>query len=316
MKVRKCSQCWLPREQQKTLCKKCIQVNQEKEFAHALESLLKQEPLDKTSLEASLTPKQLSQLLLHALANQHPFASSLKEEKPDYWHHLLRDIRFHKEPHSLTCKAFRRLLDQNLFHEIIIPEECFECMYTCITRGYTDYCNLAIGHLFYGDKGKLITLFERHLKSNGGRESLLNYINFMLWISNSQEYMTPTASRRVIDCLTEAVHVHHPTNKQWILEELVQRPENWQFFLSSPPLLPGNYTETMFDLFTEFEVWWNFWQRVNTSVRKKIEFRCLAFKDELMITAWQPERVRDWCLDTEDLVHVNRFFSRRVADEI
>jgi hypothetical protein len=315
-KIRKCSQCWLPREEKSDLCKKCVALAQEKTFSDALIAIFKKAPLDRPSLEAILTPKQLSQLLLNALAKGHPFASVLKERKPGYWGHVLREIRFHKEPHSTTCQALRRLLDQDLFHEIVIPEECLECMYSCVTKAYADYSNLAIGHLFYSDKDKLTTIFERHLRTKGGRESLLNYINFMLWISNSQEYMTPTASKRVIDVLTEAVHVHHPSNKQWILEELVQRPENWQFFLSSPSMIPGNYTETMFDTFTDFEVWWNFWQRVNTSVRKKLEFRYLALKDELLAVAWDVERVRDWCLDIEDLTHVNRFFARRVANQV
>lgn len=308
MKVLKCSQCWLPREANTSVCRKCQTNSSEKLFRESLSKLSLQKPLDYSLLKKSLTKKQVNSLILEAIVRNHPLQENVKL----VWQDILHEIRFHKEPHSTTCKAFRNLLDKELFHEILIPEECCECMYTCVTKAYSLYSNLAIGHLFYSDKEKLITIFQRHLKTKGGRESLLNYINFMLWISNSQEHMTPTASRRVIDMLLEAVDIHHPTSKDWILEELVMRPENYQFFLSSPPCIPGNYTETMFDYFTDFDVWWNFWQRVNTSIRKKIEFRDVALKGELFPVTWEAERIRDWCLDIETLSSVNTHFSRRL----
>jgi hypothetical protein len=310
MKVLKCSECWLPREKGNSFCKKCTNTKQSDAFITALKDILLNKPLQLSSLQETLSSKDLAFVLLHALTKSHPLANEIKNAS--VWPDVVKEIRFHTKPNSMTCSAFRTLMDKGLYQEIAIPEECCECMYTAVTRGYSSYCNLAIGHLFYSDKEKLIQLFKRYLQSNGGRNSLLNYINFMLWISNSTEFMTPVASRRVIDVLLEAVPIHSP-NKQWILEELVLRPENYQFFLSSPPLLPGNFTETMFDYFQDFEVWWNFWQRVNATARKKIEFRNHAIKDELMMVTWDVERVRDWCLDTEELTHVNRFFGRRTG---
>lgn len=306
----KCSECWLPREKQHSLCKKCRNANQSAAFVSALKDTILKNPLQLATLQETLSSKDLAFVLLHALVKSHPLANEIKD--PSVWPDVIREIRFHKNPNSTTCLAFRILMDRNLYQEIVIPEECCECMHTAVTRKYSSYCNLAIGHLFYSEKEKLVELFQRHLKSRAGRDALLNYINFMLWISNSNEHMTPVASRRVIDTLLEAVPIHSP-NKQWILEELVLRPENYQFFLSSPPLIPGNYNETMFDYFQDFDVWWNFWQRINATVRKKIEFRSRAIKDELMMVTWDVDRVRDWCLDIEELRHVDSFFGRRTG---
>ncbi len=306
MKVLQCSECWLPRERKSSYCRKCILSHQQANFQKAIESVDKRKELHISILQKQLSRSQLSELMLLAIFKDHP----IQEFKQMVWPEIVHQIRFHHEPHSLTCSAVRKLIDQNLFHEIIVPEECCECLYTFVSRAYAQYSNLAIGQLFYSSETKLKQVFKIHLKTKGGRESLLNYINFMLWISNSFEHMTPTASKRVIDMLLESVEIHHPTNKQWILEELVSRPENYQYFLCSPPRMPGNYTETMFDYFTDFEVWWNFWQRVNVSVRKKIEFRSLTLKDELMMKTWKPERVREWCLDIEDLHHIESHFAR------
>ncbi len=306
----KCSECWLPREKGHSFCKKCRTTKEHDAFVSAVKDTLLNKSLQLSTLQEILSSKDLASVLLRAVAKKNPLANEINH--PSVWPDVVKEIRFHTKPNSITCSAFRILMDKGLYQEIVIPEECCECMYTAVTRGYSSYCNLAIGHLFYSDKDKLISLFKTHLQSNGGRNSLLNYINFMLWISNSTEYMTPVASRRVIDMLLEAVPIHSP-NKQWILEELVLRPENYQFFLSSPPVLPGNYSETMFDYFQDFEVWWNFWQRVNATAQKKIEFRNRAIKDELMMVTWDVERVRDWCLDIEELTHVNRFFRRRTG---
>ena len=310
MKIHTCSECWLPREQKSTLCRKCKQVQRDTLYKEALCSLSEMKPIEIELLKEKLKSDQLASLMILAINQNHPVSSFVKERSHWIWPHLIQEIRFHTQPHSATCAAVRYLFQQNLFHEIVIAEECCECMYTMVTKGYSEYSSLAIGHLFYNQKEKILPLFQRHLKQKGSKESLLNYINFMLWISNSYEYMTPVASKRVIDILTEAVEIHHPSNKQWILEDLVARPENYQFFLTSPPTLPGNYTETMFDFFPDFEVWWNFWERVQTSVRKKIEFRSSLVKDELMMQTWKPERVRKWCLDTEDLIHIERYFAR------
>lgn len=276
-------------------------------FVDALNILFQKKPLDFSTLQQTLTSKDLALLLLYGLANSHPIANCIDEKKDLIWPELLQEIRFHKNPHSNTCAAFRVLLDKNLYNEVTIPEECCECMYAAITRRYSSYCNLAIGHLFYSEKEKMVTLFKRHLQTKGGRESLLNYINCMLWISNSLEFITPLASRCVIDALLEA-----NSQKEWILEELVLRPENYKFFLASPPVLPGNYMETMFGHFQDFDVWWNWWQRIIRTARKKIEFRS-SYKEELIATTWDASRVRDWCLDTEQLNDVNRYFGRYIC---
>lgn len=309
MKVLKCSECWIPRDKGAIHCKKCTKDKQSQSFVDALNFLFQKKELDANSLINSLSSKDLALLFLYGVVKSHPIANSLYEKKDLVWPEVLHEIRSHKQPHRNTCAAFRVLLEKGLYTEIVIPEECCECMYTAVTRGYSSYCNLAIGHLFYSDKEKTVALFKRHLQSKGARESLLNYINFMLWISNSQEFMTPTASRRVIDCLVEA----NEGKKEWILEQLVLRPENYRFFLATPSVLPGNYDETMFGLFETFEVWWNWWQRVNTTVRKKIEFRSKSLSCELLPVTWDVSRVRDWCLDVEELAEVNRYFPRRVC---
>jgi hypothetical protein len=307
MKVLRCSQCTFPREKHKNLCKKCIHEQSNEAFVEALKSILLNKSLELQTLQKTLATRDIALLMLQALTHSNPLATQI--QNPSVWPEVLREIRSHTKPNTKTCSAFRLLMDKGLYNEIVIPEECCECMYTAVTRGYSSYCNLAIGHLFYNDKEKLTSLFKRHLQTTGGRNSLLNYINFMLWISNSTEYMTPIASRRVIDILMEAVS---PEKKHWILQELVLRPENYQFFLSYPSMLPGNYTETMFDYFQEFEGWWTFWNQVNTSVRKKIEFRNRALKDELMMVTWKPDRVRRWCLDIEESAHIDWFFGRDI----
>lgn len=309
MKVLKCSECWLPRDKGATHCKKCIKDKQSQAFVDALNYLFQKKELDITSLINSLSSKDLTQLFFYGLVKSHPIAKSLSEKKELFWSDVLYEIRSHTKPHSNTCAAFRVLLQKGLYNEIVIPEECCECMYTAVTQNYSAYSNLAIGHLFYSDKEKTISLFKKHLQTKGARESLLNYINFMFWISNSEEFMTPTASRRVIDCLLEA----NEKSKEWILEQLVLRPENYRFFLATPSLLPGNYDETMFGVFETFEVWWNWWQRINTTARKKIEFRSQAFTWELLAVTWHETRVREWCLDIEMLSDINRYFTRRIG---
>jgi hypothetical protein len=309
MKVLTCSACWLPTDIRSPLCRSCKRNAQSAAFAEALTTLQEKKPLDARSLYETLSPRDLTVLLLSALRTSHPVAACVEKTNTRVWPEILQEIRFHKNPHSNTCAAFRVLLDKNLYNEITIPEECCECMYAAVTRRYSSYCNLAIGHLFYSDKEKMVSLFKRHLQTKGGRESLLNYINCMLWISNSVEFITPLASRRVIDTLLEA-----NSQKEWILEELVLRPENYKFFLASPPVLPGNYTETMFDHFQDFDVWWNWWQRIVITANKKIEFRFSSHKEELMATTWDASRVREWCLDTEQLNDVNRYFGRYICN--
>lgn len=304
----KCSECWLPREKCSALCKKCLKDSQSQAFVDSLQNLFQKKELHVETLLQTLSKRDLALLFLFGLVKSHPIVNSLLEKRDLFWPQVLHEIRFHKQPHTNTCAAFRVLLDKGLYDEIVIPEECCECMYSAITKDYTRYCNLAIGHLFYSDKEKTVALFKRHLQNKGARESLLNYINFMLWISNSQEYMTPTASRRVIDCLVEA----NQSKKEWILEQLVLRPENYRFFLANPSVLPGNYDETMFGVFENFDVWWNWWQRVNTTVRKKIEFRSKTLAWELLAVTWHVSRVRDWCLDVEELREINRYFPRRL----
>ncbi len=303
-----CSQCSFPRERHTLLCLKCERHCQKDALTEILKKIICKESLDFEALQKELAPRDFPFVLFFALTKGYPLEEQFQQKKHLFWPSLLSEIRFHSKPNSTTCSGFRKLVQQGWYNEIVIPEECCECMNTLLSHQYEKYVNLAIGHLFYSDKDKLKQLFVRHLQTNGGRNSLLNYINFMLWISNSQEYMTPTASRRVIDTLIDAVSIHHAPNKQWILEELILRPENYKFLLATPQVLPGNYTETLFDYFTEFDAWWTFWQRIFTTAKKRVVLRCDVFKDELMATTWSVERVRNWCLDIEESAEVRRYF--------
>jgi hypothetical protein len=128
------------------------------------------------------------------------------------------------------------------------------------------------------------------------RDALLDYITNLLELFTGD---TET-SRRLINALLSASN----GREKWILEELVQRPILYTILLAEPLHIPYHLTEDFYGYYEEIEQWWGFWEKMPASTRRRIRFRCLSFKEELLEKTWHPDRVLNWCFAIDEALKI------------
>ena len=195
-------------------------------------------------------------------------------------------IRYH-EPSS-ECRVFRDLINTNSYHGAALPENCIQC------------CNFLLEVVHWIDPLKqsiritshyrLHRLFKREFERR--REDLLDYITSLLALFIDD---IPIC-KRVLSAFLEI----SPGKEKWLLEELVQRPVLYQILLADTLMIPYHLTEDFFGHFEDTSIWWAFWETMPASTKRRIRFRCLKIKEELVEKTWAPHRVLAWCVDQLD----------------
>jgi hypothetical protein len=125
------------------------------------------------------------------------------------------------------------------------------------------------------------------------REALMLYLYDVVPLLHQH----PATCKKIIEALTLSV----PKEKiRWILHEYVIQPAAYQELLSDPFVLPSHCSENFWGYFEEFDVWWSFWKEIPGILRKKILFRCMTYREELLSRTWHPDRSKEWCFDIEE----------------
>ena len=135
---------------------------------------------------------------------------------------------------------------------------------------------------------------------NTEKDALLDYITNLLTLFVDDH----ETSKRIISALLSLSY----GKEKWMLEELVQRPILYKIFLNEPLLIPYHLTEDFYGYFEDVDVWWTFWEKMPAATRRRIRFRCMKIKEELLEKTWHPSRVLKWCLDCHELNNVERTF--------
>jgi hypothetical protein len=229
-----CEKCWLPPEEESSLCRRC----------------------------RGATPK-----------------------------HEIAKIRFQHAKED--CELFRKKIKDHSFFSPCFPEECVSCMYHLFTDpGISDeWKKFATYHIYIMQTPNQIEQrFKQWLKKS--HELTLEVMIQSLFYLHEDAY----TSKKIIGLLVEA-----SGKKNWILQELVLRPQNLGFLLANPMILPGPFHEDLWGYFESFEEWWAFWQDCIRAAKRKIKFRSLIWKEELIAMTWHPDRFMTWCLDQEEL---------------
>ena len=201
-------------------------------------------------------------------------------------------VRYH-EP-TPNCKLFCESINSKKYCGPALPEECIEC------------CNFLLGvpTWIYALKNciknsshdRLTVVFSKNITAR--RHALLDYVSNLLetFIGDNTDMC-----RRILNALLDASH-----GKQiWILEELVQRPILYPILLAEPLLIPYHLTEDFYGYFQDADVWWTFWEKMPASTKRRIRFRCMTFKEELIEKTWEPKRVLAWCIGDIDEMWLN-----------
>lgn len=188
---------------------------------------------------------------------------------------------------STNCKEFRKLIHENTYYGSVLPENCIQC-YSFLTTQLSWIHNIRL-NLAQQTYAKLFRMFT-HV-ANERREALLDYITMILDLSKDDTELCKKITQALI-------HVFKG-KEVWILEELVQRPWLYSLLIHQPIQIPDYLQEDFFGFFENTEAWWAFWEKMHDSTKRRIRFRCLTYKDELLAVAWHPRRVFKWCLDSE-----------------
>lgn len=201
-----------------------------------------------------------------------------------YW------IRYHTP--SADCKNFRSLIVSDTYYSAALPEKCIHC------------CNFLTGFPKWADALKMViksTTFNNLIQLfNTEKDALLDYITNLLTLFVDDH----ETSKRIISALLSLSY----GKEKWMLEELVQRPILYKIFLNEPLLIPYHLTEDFYGYFEDVDVWWTFWEKMPAATRRRIRFRCMKIKEELLEKTWHPSRVLKWCLDCHELNNVERTF--------
>jgi hypothetical protein len=204
-------------------------------------------------------------------------------------------IRYHRP--SSSCKKFRALILSGKYFGSALPEDCIHCSNFLLSMdGWKQIMKDCV--IFYPHE-KITTLFRREIDCR--KDALLDYISNLL----SQFIDETVICRRILNALMDAAN----GRKNWILEELVQQPISYPSILSSPILIPYYLTEDFFESIEDMNVWWTFWEKMPEAARRRIRFRCMTFKEELLEKTWAPSRVKNWCLDVDEVFEIKRNWS-------
>jgi len=130
-------------------------------------------------------------------------------------------------------------------------------------------------------------------KIEDNKDLLLDYVDSLLEIHQEDV----TTCKKIVNALIYASN----NRDTWVLEELVLRPSRLHLFLFPPIQLVPHLPEDLYGHFPTLENWWNFWERMPPAAQRRVRFRCLKYKEELIEKTWSPERVLKWCVDIDTI---------------
>jgi hypothetical protein len=212
---------------------------------------------------------------------------------------LLWKIRYHQN--SSFCSIFKELIRRGGNTGIAFPEECVSCCSFLIQR--EPWKNTIIYWWCMQSYSSLLSAFQIWMRC--GREDTLDYIAAVLELLPNDSV---TAKKIVSALVAESVIRVGPSGRHWVLESLAQRPYAFGSFMQTPLVIPSHVTEDFWGYLENQEEWWAFWETSKRSVERKIRFRCLAYKEELLARAWAPERMKS-CMDEETRSSITAFAS-------
>jgi len=134
-------------------------------------------------------------------------------------------------------------------------------------------------------------LSELFFLSAEKRDDLLDYVCNLLAIVADDS----TTCKKIISSLLRVFS----GKEKWILEELIQRPTAYHLLLKKPLVIPEYLNEDIYGFFETLEDWWAFWEKMPSATLRRIQFRCLVIKEELLAKTWHPDRVIKWCFDND-----------------
>lgn len=199
-------------------------------------------------------------------------------------------IRYHTSSPN-DCRAYRLALKENRIRTHVIPEECLYCS-----------AFLLKNPRYASPHASILSSLQTNSCAHWTRK-------FTLWFQENREEVfefSATAleilyenQQTCLKLLTALLNTIGPAKKLWILEELVLRPPSLQHILNVPSRIPPHISPDFWGAMT-FEEYWLFWQAMPSAAKRRLKFRCLRYKEELMAITWHPDRFLVWCSDLEE----------------
>ena len=187
---------------------------------------------------------------------------------------------------SVHCRLFRSIIINDEYTGSVVPENCIQCCNLLTTR--EKWAPLMVSHIKQKTYIKLSHLFSN---ASEKKDALLDYVcNLLALVSDDVD-----TCKKIMSAI---LHVFKGKEK-WLVEELVQRPTAYHLLLHQPLIIPEYLNEDIYGFFDSLESWWAFWEKMPEATRRRIQFRCLTFKEELLAVAWHPNRVMKWCFDSD-----------------
>lgn len=201
---------------------------------------------------------------------------------------LSRWIRYHT-PSQGGCSIYRKVITDDTYYGCVIPQDCLHCCCFLLQTGRPAWTTALKQHIIQISHHELATLFMQNLERK--RDAVLEYVDTLLDFHQSDMI----TCKKIVNALISASN----NRASWVLEELVLRPLSLDNVLFPPIQLPSHIPEDFYGHFPNLEGWWVFWERMPAAAQRRVKFRCLKYKEELLEKTWAPERVRDWCMDLE-----------------
>ena len=220
-------------------------------------------------------------------------------ERPN--HELSHWIRYHTTSSAPDgCPRYRKIINEDTYYGSVIPQECLHCCSFLLQLGHPAWTVALKQHIYQVSYLDLATLFKMSLEHR--KDAVLHYVDALL---NFHQADTLT-SKKIVNALISS------SNKRgtWVLEELVLRPATLGALLFAPIKLPSHIPEDFYGHFAEMEEWWTFWEKMPAAAQRRVKFRCLKIKEELMEKTWAPERVLDWCMDLDSVENMRGLWLR------
>lgn len=200
-------------------------------------------------------------------------------------------IRYHI-PSPEDCSKYRKIIDANTYFGSALPQKCIHCCKYILEN--SSVWASAIKHFTYHiSEIDLCALFAESLHKK--KEAVLEYADALLKVHYNDRF----TCRKIVETLVYASN----GRALWILEELVQRPAAYEELLETPSRIPYHISYDFHGHLDDKdaavkEVLTKFWNSMRESTLRRIRFRCMNYKEELIEKTWHPKRVVNWCMDT------------------
>ena len=212
-------------------------------------------------------------------------------------------IRYHTS-NPLECQNYRRCLQENRIKTHVIPEDCLYCSTYLLKNSRFQTPHAAILQTIHHESCSFWTSkFIRWQSEN--RDELFEFVATALDIL----YDTHSTCLKL---LTALLYSFGDSKKKWVLEELVLRPSAIQHVLHPLPRTPSHIHPQFWGYMEEFEEYWRFWESMIPAAKRRLKFRSLRYKEELMARAWHPDRFLAWCSDVEEREECHAMWGIRI----